>query len=29
MLSYNFNKNKTVGLNEIQLGDRILVEAVV
>jgi hypothetical protein len=29
MLSYNFNKNKTVGLNEIHLGDRILVEAVV
>jgi hypothetical protein len=29
MLSYNFNKNKTVDLNEIQLGDRILVEAVV
>jgi hypothetical protein len=29
MLSYNFNKNKTVGLNEIHLGDMILVEAVV
>jgi hypothetical protein len=29
MLSYNFNKNKKVGLNEIRLGDRMLIEAVV
>jgi hypothetical protein len=29
MLSYNFNKNKKVGLNEIRLGDRTLIEAVV
>lgn len=29
MLSYNFNKNKKIGLNRIILGDKILIEAVV
>lgn len=29
MLSYNFNVNKEIGIREIQLGDRILIEAVV
>ena len=29
MLSFNFNKKKTVGVREIVLGDRVLIEAVV
>ncbi|MCD8008805.1 MAG: AAA-like domain-containing protein [Clostridiales bacterium] len=29
MLSFNFNKNKKIGVHEIRLGDKILVEAVV
>ena len=29
MLSFNFNKKKEVGVKEIQLGDKVLVEAVV
>lgn len=29
MLSFNFNKNKQIGLREIQIGDKILIEAVV
>ncbi|MCD7946134.1 MAG: hypothetical protein LUF81_05980 [Clostridiales bacterium] len=29
MLSFNFNKNKEIGVKEIVLGDRVLVEAVV
>lgn len=29
MLSYNFNQNKEIGVKEIHLGDRILVETVV
>jgi hypothetical protein len=29
LLSYNFNKNKTVGLHELKVGDKTLVEAVV
>jgi hypothetical protein len=29
MLSYNFNKNKQVGIKEIQIGDKMLIEAVV
>ena len=29
MLSYNFNKNKEVGIKKIKVGDKILVEAVV
>ena len=29
MLSFNFNKTKETGLREIQLGDKILIEAVV
>ena len=29
MLSFNFNKNKEIGVKEIQLGDKILIEAVV
>ena len=29
MISFNFNKNKTIGLKEIKLGDKILIEAVV
>lgn len=29
MLSFNFNKNKQIGVREIQLGDKILVEGVV
>lgn len=29
MLSYNFNKNKTIGLQRIALGSKILVEAIV
>jgi len=29
MLSYNFNKKKEVGVKEIHIGDKVLVEAVV
>jgi hypothetical protein len=29
LLSYNFNKNKKIGMHEFQIGDKILVEAVV
>ncbi|MCC8046782.1 MAG: ATP-binding protein [Clostridiales bacterium] len=29
MLSFNFNKKKTIGITELVLGDRILIEAVV
>lgn len=29
MLSFNFNKNKTVGIKEIKVGDKMIVEAVV
>jgi hypothetical protein len=29
LLSYNFNKNKKIGMHELQIGDKILVEAVV
>ena len=29
LLSFNFNKNKQIGLKEIQFGDKILVEVVV
>lgn len=29
MLSFNFNKNKTIGVQEIVIGDKLLVEAVV
>jgi hypothetical protein len=29
LLSYNFNKNKKIGVNEIWIGDKMLVEAVV
>ena len=29
MLSFNFNKNKTVGVNEIKIGNKTIVEAVV
>lgn len=29
MLSFNFNKNKKIGINEIAIGNKILVEAVV
>lgn len=29
MLSFNFNKKKDVGVKEIALGDRLLIEAVV
>ena len=29
MLSYNFNQKKQVGVKEIHIGDRTLVEAVV
>lgn len=29
MLSYNFNQKKTIGIKEVRVGDRILVEAVV
>ena len=29
MLSFNFNKKKTIGVREIALGDKVLVEAVV
>lgn len=29
MLSFNFNKNKKIGVNEIKLGNKTIVEAVV
>jgi hypothetical protein len=29
LLSYNFNKNKEIGVKELHIGDRILIEAVV
>ena len=29
MLSFNFNKNKEVGVKEINVGDKVIVEAVV
>jgi hypothetical protein len=29
MLSFNFNKNKEIGIKEITIGEKILVEAVV
>ena len=29
MLSFNFNKNKEIGVKKIQLGDKELIEAVV
>lgn len=29
MISFNFNKKKAVGVKEIQIGDRVIVEAVV
>jgi len=29
MLSFNFNKNKKIGLKKLVLGDRILIEAVI
>lgn len=29
MLSFNFNKKKEIGVKEIKVGDKILVEAVV
>jgi hypothetical protein len=29
MLTFNFNKNKKVGVNEVSYADKILVEAVV
>lgn len=29
MLSFNFNKKKEIGVKEIALGDKILIEAVV
>lgn len=29
MLSFNFNKNKQIGVKEVGLGDKVLVEAVV
>ena len=29
MLSFNFNKNKKIGVNEIHLGNKMIVEAVV
>ena len=29
MLSFNFNKNKNVGVREIKLGNKTIVEAVV
>ena len=29
MLSFNFNKKKEIGVKEIQIGDKTLVEAVV
>jgi hypothetical protein len=29
MLSYNFNKTKEIGIKELKVGDRLIVEAVV
>ena len=29
MLSFNFNKKKQVGISELAIGDKILIEAVV
>ena len=29
MLSFNFNKKKEIGIKEIQVGDKTLIEAVV
>jgi hypothetical protein len=29
MLSYNFNKNKHIGINTINVGDRVIIEAIV
>ncbi len=29
MLSFNFNKNKKIGINEIRIGNKTIVEAVV
>ena len=29
MLSFNFNKNKEMGVKEIQIGNKVVVEAVV
>ena len=29
MLSFNFNKKKEIGVKEISLGDKVLIEAVV
>jgi hypothetical protein len=29
MLSYNFNKTKKIGIEELKIGDRLIVEAVV
>lgn len=29
MLSFNFNKKKEIGVKEIQVGDKLLIEAVV
>lgn len=29
LLSYNFNKNKQIGVTEVKIGDKVLVEAVV
>ena len=29
MLSFNFNKKKEIGVKEIALGDKVLIEAVV
>ena len=29
MLSFNFNRNKKIGVHEIMVGDKVLIEAVV
>ena len=29
MLSFNFNKNKQIGVKRVQLGEKLLIEAVV
>lgn len=29
MLTYNFNKKKEIGVQEIQIGDKLLIEAIV
>ena len=29
MLSFNFNKNKKIGVNRLVFGDKVLIEAVV